>query len=129
MRMTPRAMLRFGEMYRNGGRIDDRQVVPETWVRESLTPRSGARRGEGYGYGWFLSAVHGFPMFYAWGYGGQFIFVIPDLELTVVTTSDPDVLREGEHLRAIRRMLSDGIVPAATRGNGDRASNGGPTPS
>jgi peptide/nickel transport system substrate-binding protein len=47
MRMTPRAMVRFGELYRNGGRHDGRQVVPEDWVRASLTPRrrGAARRG------------------------------------------------------------------------------------
>jgi CubicO group peptidase (beta-lactamase class C family) len=116
MRISPRAMLRFGELYRNGGRLDGRQIVPEAWVRASLTPHAGARRGDGYGYGWFLSEVRGFPMFYAWGYGGQFIFIIPDLEMTVVTTSDPDVAREGEHLRAVRALLRDGLVPAAVTG-------------
>jgi CubicO group peptidase (beta-lactamase class C family) len=117
MRMTPRAMVRFGELYRNGGRHEGVQIVPEEWVRESLTPRAALRRGsEGYGYGWFISQVRGHPMFYAWGYGGQFIFVIPDLELTVVTTSDPDTAREGEHLRAVRQMLAEMIVPAAELG-------------
>jgi CubicO group peptidase (beta-lactamase class C family) len=117
MRLTPRAMVRFGELYRNGGRHDGVQVVPEAWVRESLTPKTTARRSnEGYGYGWFISQVGGHPMFYAWGYGGQFIFVVPDLELTVVTTSDPDVAREGDHLRAVRALLRDRIVPAAERG-------------
>jgi CubicO group peptidase (beta-lactamase class C family) len=117
MRLTPHAMLRFGELFRNGGRYNGQQVVPEVWVRESLTPRAGLRRpGESYGYGWFLSEVRGHPMFYAWGYGGQFIFVIPDLELTVVTTSDPDTPREGEHIRAVRQILQERIVPAAEFG-------------
>jgi CubicO group peptidase (beta-lactamase class C family) len=118
MRMTPRAMLQFGELYRNGGRHEGRQIVPEAWVRASLTPRTGSRRaGEGYGYGWFIGQVRGHPMFYAWGYGGQFIFVLPDLELTVVTTSDPDAAREGDHLRAVRQLLSEWIVPAAEAGS------------
>jgi CubicO group peptidase (beta-lactamase class C family) len=122
MRMTPRAMFRFGEMYRNGGRIDGRQVVPEDWVRLSLQPHAvSERNGRPYGYGWFLDEVQGHPMFYAWGYGGQFIFVVPDLELTVVTTSDPDAPREGTHLRAVRELLRDWIVPAALAG----ASPGG----
>jgi CubicO group peptidase (beta-lactamase class C family) len=117
MRLSPRAMIRFGEIYRNGGRHEGRQIVPESWVRESLTSRANARgRGEGYGYGWFLSEVRGYPMFYAWGYGGQFIFVIPELEMTVVTTSDPEVERERDHLRAVRSLLSDWIVPAAEAG-------------
>jgi CubicO group peptidase (beta-lactamase class C family) len=122
MRLTPRAMFRFGEMYRNGGRIDGRQVVPEDWVRLSLQPHAvSERNGRPYGFGWFLDEVQGHPMFYAWGYGGQFIFVVPDLELTVVTTSDPDAPREGTHLRAIRELLRDWIVPAALAG----ASPGG----
>jgi CubicO group peptidase (beta-lactamase class C family) len=117
MRLSPRAMVRFGEIYRNGGRHEGRQIVPESWIRESLTSRASARgRGEGYGYGWFLSEVRGYPMFYAWGYGGQFIFVIPALEMTVVTTSDPEVERERDHLRAVRSLLSDWIVPAAETG-------------
>jgi CubicO group peptidase (beta-lactamase class C family) len=118
MRLTPRDLVRFGELYRNGGRHDGRQVIPERWVRESLTPRARARRtSEGYGYGWFLSQAGGHAMFYAWGYGGQFIFVVPALDLTVVTTSDPDAAREGEHLREVRRILRDLIVPAAAAGN------------
>jgi CubicO group peptidase (beta-lactamase class C family) len=117
MRLTPHAMLRFGELFRNGGRYAGIQVVPEEWVRASLTPRAGLRRpGESYGYGWFLSEVRSHPMFYAWGYGGQFIFVIPALELTVVTTSDPDTPREGEHIRAVRQILQELIVPAAELG-------------
>jgi CubicO group peptidase (beta-lactamase class C family) len=116
MGVSPYGMLRFGELYRNGGRHEGRQIVPEWWVQESITPRVGARRGDSYGYLWFLSEVRGYSMFYAWGYGGQFIFVIPDLEMTVVTTSDPDLPREGDHVRDIRELLSDWIVPAAEAG-------------
>lgn len=124
MRMTPRDMVRFGELYRNGGRVGDRQVVPEAWVRESLTPRSASRWvGEGYGYGWFISSVQGYPMFYAWGYGGQFIFVVPDLELTVVTTSDPDAPRERDHLASVRRLFHERIVPAAIAGSAARPAD------
>lgn len=123
MRLTPRAMLRFGELYRNGGRHQERQVVPERWVRESLVPRTRSPwSGEQYGYGWFIGESAGHPMFYAWGYGGQFIFVIPELELTVVTTSDPNVSRDGGHLRAVHSLLDDYLVPAAAAGARGRPS-------
>jgi CubicO group peptidase (beta-lactamase class C family) len=126
MRITPRAMLRFGELYRNGGRYQERQVVPSAWVEQSLTPRANSRwSGDGYGYGWFLGRVRGHPMVYAWGYGGQFIFIIPDLELTVVTTSDPDVERERDHIRAVRALLADWIVPAAEIGARPGVADGG----
>jgi CubicO group peptidase (beta-lactamase class C family) len=117
MRVSPRDLVKFGELYRNGGRHNGVQVVPEAWVHESLSPRATARRmPEGYGYGWFITRIIGYDAFYAWGYGGQFVYVVPDLELTVVMTSDPDAPREGEHLRALRRLMWERIVPAAIAG-------------
>jgi CubicO group peptidase (beta-lactamase class C family) len=119
MRVSPRDLVTFGELYRNGGRHGGVQVVPEAWVRESLRPRAASRwTDEGYGYGWFLSDFAGHPGFYAWGYGGQFIFVVPALELTVVMTSDPDAPRERDHLATLRRLMRDHIVPAAIVGSG-----------
>ncbi len=117
MRLSPRAMLRFGELYRNQGEYDGRPVIPRDWVRTSLEPRTRSRwSGEAYGYGWFLGRAGRHPSFYAWGYGGQFIFVVPDLELTVVTTSDPTAPRGGGHIREIHRLLGEWIVPAAEAG-------------
>ena len=125
MRLSPRDMVRFGELYRNRGRHDGRQVVPEAWVMTSLEPRTRSRwSGEAYGYGWFLGDAGGFGVFYAWGYAGQFVFVVPDLALTVATTSGLDAPRGSGHLRAIRRMLGDWIVPAAEAGG--RQGQGGP---
>ena len=119
MRLSPRAMIRFGELYRNRGRHQGEQVVPEGWVLTSLEPRTRSRwSGEAYGYGWFLGDTGEYPMFYAWGYGGQFVFVVPDLALTVAATSDPNVPRGRSHLGAIHRMLDDWIVPAAVAGDG-----------
>jgi CubicO group peptidase (beta-lactamase class C family) len=117
MRLTPRGMLRFGELYRNQGRHDGRAIVPADWVRRSLMPRTRSPwSGEEYGYGWFLGSAGRHRMFYGWGYGGQFVFVVPDLELTMVTTSDPAVPRGGSHLREIHDILDRWIVPAAERG-------------
>jgi CubicO group peptidase (beta-lactamase class C family) len=111
MRLSPYAMLRFGELYRNGGRHDGKQVVPEAWVRESLAPRTRSPfSGERYGYCWFISEAGGQPMFYAWGHGGQFIFVVPDLELTIVTTSQPDGPRDFEHLGGIYAKVVEPMI-------------------
>jgi CubicO group peptidase (beta-lactamase class C family) len=52
-------------------------------------------------------------VYFAWGYGGQYIFIVPSLELTVVTTSDPDApSRHGGHLRAVHTLISEWIIPA-----------------
>lgn len=117
MRLTPWEMLRFGELYRNGGVYRGRQVVPAEWIRQSWTPRTRSPwSGQEYGYGWFLRESRGHPVRFACGYGGQFIFVVPDLGLTVVTTSVPDAERDREHTDAIQALLDDGIIPAAEAG-------------
>lgn len=117
MRLSPRAMARFGELYRLDGMIGGRRVLPAGWVERSWTPRTTSPwSGERYGYGWFLRDVRGHPVRYAWGYGGQMIYVVPDLRLTVVMTSDAGAARDGGHIDALNRLLDDGIVPAAETG-------------
>jgi len=111
MRLSPHAMLRFGELYRNGGKHAGRQVVPESWVQASFEARTRSPfSGEQYGYCWFVSELSGHPLFYAWGHGGQFIFIVPELELTVVTTSDPAGPRDFDHLGGIYHKILEPIV-------------------
>lgn len=119
MMMSPRDLARFGELYRNGGKVGQRQVVPAEWIRESWEPRATSPwSGNAYGYGWFLGEVRGHPVRFAWGYGGQMVYVLPSLALTVVMTSQSDAARDGGHLDALHRLLADGIVPAAETGSG-----------
>lgn len=72
--------------------------------------------GQGYGYGWFVTEARGHPVRFAWGYGGQMLYIVPDLGLTVVMTSDATAPREGGHIDALHALLADGIIPAAERG-------------
>jgi CubicO group peptidase (beta-lactamase class C family) len=89
MLLTPRQMLAFGELYLNQGRSNGQQVIPAEWVRQSFVPRARSRREDDrfYGYGWWIRELAGQQTAYAWGFGGQFIFVVPKLDLVVVTTS------------------------------------------
>ena len=114
MALSPRALLRFGEMYRQDGRIDGGQVVPRTWIEASWRPlTSSPFTGHSCGYGWFVAQAGSHPVYYAWGYGGQMLYVVPDLALTVVITSDPDHPsgRDG-YVRVLHALLADAIVPA-----------------
>ena len=45
----------------------------------------------GYGYLWWLTTNDGHDAFYAAGYGGQYIYVVPDLDLVVVIVSKSDL--------------------------------------
>jgi CubicO group peptidase (beta-lactamase class C family) len=89
MAMSPRSLLAFGELYRNGGRTaDGRQLVPASWVQQYWRARTSSRfTGDGYGYGWFLRDMAGTPVRYAWGYGGQMLYIAPERATTIVMTS------------------------------------------
>lgn len=90
MAMSTRSLLAFGELYRNGGRTaKGEQLVPEDWIRRSWTSRTNSRfSNDGYGYGWFERVIGGRTVHFAWGFGGQMLYVVPDLGLTVAMTSD-----------------------------------------
>ena len=115
MLMTPRQMVRFGELYENDGRIGDRQLLPKSWVDKASIGVGRSRWGSDreYGSGFWIREFAGHKSYYAWGYGGQFIFVVPDLDLVVVTTSRSDVSTERrDHLGAIYDLVEWHIVPA-----------------
>ena len=133
MLMTPRQMVAFGELYLNRGRANGRQIVPERWVARSCEGRRrefrpGERFGRGaanpfpdpmrdrqYGYLWWVYNIGGHETCFAWGYGGQYIFVVPDLDLVIVTTASPDVSEErrGHRQRVFDILLRQVVEPLA----------------
>ena len=105
MLLTPRQMLAFGELYLARGRVKGRQIVPESWIDLSFVPRDRSYwSDQQYGYGWWIRELGGHRAYYAWGFGGQYIFVVPDLDLVVVTTSASTV---AEDRRSHRRNVFD----------------------
>jgi CubicO group peptidase (beta-lactamase class C family) len=118
MLLRPRDLFAFGELYRNGGRHDGQTIVPEDWIRDSWVQRTTSPyNGHGYGLGWWMRRTDGYDVRFAWGYGGQYVFIVPELELTVVTTSDAYSRREGDHNRALHDLLDDYFIPAAELGS------------
>jgi CubicO group peptidase (beta-lactamase class C family) len=90
MAMSARSLLAFGELYRTQGRAKNgKQLISPQWITTSWRPRTNSRfTGDGYGYGWFMREIAGHTVPYAWGYGGQMLYVAPSLDLTVAMTSD-----------------------------------------
>jgi len=129
MLLTPRQMVAFGRLYLDGGLLDGKRIVPADWVETSVVPRTRSPiSGEAYGYGWWVRQMAGHDAFYAWGYGGQYIFVVPDLELVVVTTSSATA---GDERRGHRRTVDEiveelvvGRLAAVIDGGASSASPG-----
>jgi CubicO group peptidase (beta-lactamase class C family) len=91
LQLTPRDAAKVGEMYRQGGTWRGTRVVPAAWVEQSQLRVTSLGRDR-YGFLWwkrtFVSSVHGasFDSYFTSGNGGNFIFVIPQLELVAVFT-------------------------------------------
>ena len=104
MLMTPRQMIEFGELYLNDGRAGTAQLIPKDWIDKTQVGRGRSRWGSDreYGMGFWIRELAGHDSYYAWGYGGQFIFIVPGKDLVIVTTSRSDVSRERrDHLDSI----------------------------
>jgi CubicO group peptidase (beta-lactamase class C family) len=117
MQMTSREMLAFGRLYLDGGRAPDgKQLLPRAWIDSSWVPRTTSNwSGNAYGYGWWIREAHGHHVYFAWGYGGQFIFVVPSASMVVVATSDPaPARREGAHLDAVHGLVDELLSPAGS---------------
>lgn len=116
MEWTPRQMLAFGELYLNDGVHDGERILPRDWVRRSHQPYARSPRGQGrfYGYGWWLRDLGGIRIPLAWGYGGQLILVIDELDMVVVTTSDSEPgSNRREHLRRLYDLVEHRIIAPA----------------
>jgi CubicO group peptidase (beta-lactamase class C family) len=86
--MTARDAAKFGQLYLNGGKWGGKQIVPAEWVAESTKYQFAGKPGTGeYGYSWWLRTFGGLPAYYAMGHGGQYIIVMPGLELVCVMNS------------------------------------------
>jgi CubicO group peptidase (beta-lactamase class C family) len=119
MLMTPRQMATFGELYLNRGLAQGRQIVPSEWVETSCVPRTRSRwdRDREYGYGWWIQEFGGHRACFAWGFGGQYIFVFRDLDLVVAVTSATTVSEERRgYRRQLFGLLETHILPSVQSG-------------
>lgn len=84
-------MAKFGQLYLQNGQWQGKQIIPESWVRESTGLQFDRSSGSAdYGYQWWVRTfgAGAYPAYFAQGHGGQYIFVIPGLELVIVFASD-----------------------------------------
>jgi len=99
--VTARDMAKFGLLFLDGGVYGGKRIVSADWVEASLqryseriirgwlTPRYGAFRDRGYGYQWWSSRSGSHYFWYASGHGGNYIVLLHDLDMVIVTTADP----------------------------------------
>ena len=105
--------LKLGELYLRHGTWKDVEVVPPSYIAESVKPQNrGEFFGEQavYGYGWWITNVAGHDTFYARGYGGQYLMVIPGADLVVLCTSDWKQPEYPEHFALVEKFVLPSIA-------------------
>ncbi|MGI3167928.1 serine hydrolase domain-containing protein [Pseudooceanicola sp. C21-150M6] len=114
MALSPRALIRIGEMMRQNGTYEGTRLLSASYVAASFQPRTRSPfSGLAYGYGWFLGGQGATRYALARGYGGQIIAILPGLRATVVITSDPTRPARSQGYFGDLMQLLEGPVTAA----------------
>ncbi len=90
--MKTRDIAKLGYLYLKNGQWDGKQIISPKYIDEATTIQVDGTHPENkpYGYLWWLTEYSHYQCYYAGGFGGQYLFVIPELELIFVITSDMD---------------------------------------
>jgi CubicO group peptidase (beta-lactamase class C family) len=116
IRLRPRDFLKLGQVYLNGGTWKGTRLVSQDWVRQAAAAHATINQPGDYGYGWWRQTfkVRGksIDTFFASGNGGQMLFVIPQLEMTVMMQAGN--YSDGRTRNAFRdRFMGEFVIPAA----------------
>ena len=102
---TARDLAKIGQVYLNKGRVNDKQVISESWIQKSFTNYADSSKSFrtlneyteiGYGYCWWLLDYQGHNIYTARGKGGQYVMVIPELNAVVVIIQEWNLKKEFE---------------------------------
>ncbi len=126
LHLLPRDMAKIGLLVLNNGIWQNTQVVSKEWIRESTKPHVPESKFFDYGYQWWhrssenkswwkesnVGVIYENEMIVAMGVVGQYIMIIRDLDMVIVTTaSDYDYNDNGQMARSKIPMVIEKIVP------------------
>lgn len=120
VRLRPRDLAKLGQLMLADGAWNGRQVLPKGWTSESMQPRIGTDGLYYFGYQWWLGRTFARGRSYTWtagmGYGGQALYMQPDLGLVVSINSghysDPNSWLQ----RIIPPAIFNRVIMTAVRG-------------
>jgi CubicO group peptidase (beta-lactamase class C family) len=114
--LRSRDLLKLGQLYRDEGRWNGRQIVPRSWVDESIRPHVRIDDRNEFGYLWWLTSIEvrgrKVAVHYMTGSGGNKVFVVPELDLVAVITSE-NFGRGDAHVLS-ERLMSEYVLGSLT---------------
>lgn len=111
--LTPRELAKFGLLMLHDGTWKGQQLVPAKYVQEAQRTVFDVDATTSYGELFWVRTIAGHKTFFAWGWGGQFVYVIPDEDLVLVitqNTSDDHANREVDAAAFIEESLLPSIA-------------------
>lgn len=118
--LTAREMAKLGYLYLNRGWWDGTQVIATDYITESTRKYSegGPPVGVPCGYLWYVMQDDKHTAFFASGAGGQLIYVVPALDLVVVTAATlGSQMKDPLQWKYIRDLVPRFILPAIIDGD------------
>ena len=114
--LRPRDLAKIGFLLINAGKWQNQQIISQSWIEQSIIPAVTIWSGVKYGFNWWLRSLPDINNFepqdndiiYGFGYAGQYLFIIPRLEMIVVCTS----WNENELDSAPLGILYEFVLPA-----------------
>lgn len=83
---TPRELAKIAQCVLDNGKYKGEQVIPSSWLTSMLSPHiPDAHHELAFGYLWWSYPSKN--IFFTWGHGGQYAFIIPSKNMLVVITS------------------------------------------
>lgn len=114
--ISPEAMLKIGRMVQQGGIYDGNRIVSASWLRDSFKTYARSNFNPyDFGYMWWKRTLGGTQLRFAWGYGGQYILMIPRLDAVVVITSTRPDRDNRNYKEPVFDLLEEWIIPFLER--------------
>lgn len=124
LQLKPRDMAKIGYLYLNNGNWEDKSIVSENWVKASSVFQVEGDFDYGYGYQWWIKDINGCSSYRAWGRGGQFIVVIPELDTVMVVTSKFELPRPSTlHYSPLFEHIAEALQEGKCSGNTESKEN------
>jgi CubicO group peptidase (beta-lactamase class C family) len=107
--MTVQDMAKIGLLYLHQGAWQDKQLVSKEWVQKSLSKQSEGWQPLGeYGYQWWIRPAHDgvkYDIYFASGLGGQYIFIIPELDAVIAVTAWLSNEESGKPIECLEQII------------------------
>ncbi len=112
--LRARDSAKIGQVFLDDGVWQGAQIISSDWVSRSLTAAASVDQWVEYGYLWWTREIGGQRIWFASGYGGQYIFIVPDIDAVIIINNDyvRDTAESGRRDSATWELMNDYIIPS-----------------